>query len=356
MPRPLAAPLLAAALALPAAAPAAPRVVASIEPVHALVAGVMEGVAEPRLLVEGGQSPHTYSLAPSEAAALEEADLVVWVGPVLEAFLERPLASIAREDAVLRLAGLDGLDLLPAREGGAWEAHDHAHGHGGDHGHGGHAEAGHDGHEDGHETHDRAQHDHEGRDHGEHGHDDHAHGDHAMDAARIDPHLWLDPDNARAMVAAVAGRLAAIDPANAGAYRANAGALDARIAEADAALAERLAPVADVPYVVFHDAYQYFERHYGLAAVGSVTIGPERRPGARRLTEIRERIVSLDAACVFREPQFAPDLVETVVEDTGARVGTLDPLGSDVGPVPEAYPRLLRALADDLLACLAAEG
>ncbi|MGF1553791.1 MAG: zinc ABC transporter substrate-binding protein [Paracoccaceae bacterium] len=362
MSRSLSRALMAAALAAPAApAMAAPAVIASIPPVHALVAGVMEGVAEPRLLVEGGQSPHTYSLAPSEAAALEEADLVVWVGPVLESFLERPVASIAREEAVLRLIRLDGLDVLANREGGTWEGHAHEHGHDEAHGDDHAAEDGHDeaeGHGD--EAHGEAGGGH-GDDHAaEGGHDEHSaaeggHDAHAMDERRIDPHVWLDPDNARAIVAALAERLAALDPANAEAYRANAEALDARITETDAAIAERLAPVADVPYIVFHDAYHYFERRYDLAAVGSVTISPDRRPGARRLSEIREKIEDLGAACVFREPQFAPDLVETVVEDTDADVGSLDPLGAGLEPGPDLYPRLMTALADNLVDCLGPE-
>jgi zinc transport system substrate-binding protein len=346
--------LLATVLAASAApALAAPAVIASIPPVHALVAGVMEGVAEPRLLVEGGQSPHTYSLAPSDAEALEEADLVVWVGPALESFLERPVASIVREDAVLPLIRLDGLDLVANREGGAWEGHAHEHGH--NHGHREDHEA-EDGHPEAEARHEAGEHDGDAHGHGE----DHAaeggHGDeHAVDERRTDPHVWLDPDNARVMVEVIAERLAALDPANAEAYRANAEALDMRIAETDAALAERLAPIRDLPYVVFHDAYHYFERRYDLAAVGSVTISPDRRPGARRLSEIRGKVETLDAACVFREPQFAPDLVETVVEDTGADVGSLDPLGAGLAPGADLYPRLLAALADDLLDCLAPE-
>jgi zinc transport system substrate-binding protein len=358
--RPLAVFSLAAGLLIgtsPALADA-PRVVASIKPVHSLVAGVMGGVAAPRLLVEAGQSPHTYALKPSEAAALEQADLVVWVGPSLESFLARPVANIAPDAASFPLMRVGGLELLRTREGGSWDAH--AHDHGGE----AHAKGDESDHDHGH-GHDHA-HDHD-HDHGhghEHGHGhghEHADADHEQAAETIqgipepelDPHIWLDPDNARRMARALADKLAALDPANADTYQANAAAMAARIREADQAVARQVAPVAEVPYVVFHDAYQYFERHYGLSAVGSITLSPERQPSARRLIEIRDKIADLSARCVFREPQFAPDLVRTVVENTPADIGTLDPLGLAHEAGPGAYPKLLRDLGGNLRACLA---
>ena len=373
---------LLAGTAIAAPAQAAPEVVATVKPLHSLVSAVMDGVGEPKLLLEAGQSPHTYSLTPSDAAALERADLVVWVGPALEAFLERPVRNIAREDAAFQLMRLDGLTVLGTREGGAWAEHAHAHS-GDDHGHG-----------ESHEAADKSEHDHDhGHDHAEdHGHgddhdhgDEHAHGDghdhgderdhghdhgdhdradehdHAAGHAHtiqgipedeVDPHIWLDPENARVIVHALADRLAALDPEHAETYRQNAEATRQRIAEADAEVAEQIAPVADAPYVVFHDAYHYFEAHYGTNAVGSITLSPDRKPGAQRLAEIRGKITELDARCVFREPQFAPDLVETVVENTDARIGTLDPLGVDHAAGPDAYPQTLRDLASDLSDCL----
>jgi zinc transport system substrate-binding protein len=383
--------LAGTALASPAqAAPA--EVVATVKPVHSLVSAVMDGVGEPKLLLEAGQSPHTYSLTPSDAGALENADLVVWVGPALEAFLERPVRNIAQDDAAFQLMRLEGLSVLRTREGGTWAGHSHAHG---DHDHGG------GGHGDSHEAADKGEHDHDhGHDHAdahadegehEHGHgDDHAHGDdhdhdhdhgdahahgdghdhehgdahdHGHDHGdahsiqgipedEVDPHIWLDPENARVIVQALAERLAALDPENAETYRQNAEAARQRIAEVDAEVADRIAPVADEPYVVFHDAYHYFEAHYGTNAVGSITLSPDRKPGAQRLAEIRGKITELDARCVFREPQFAPDLVETVVENTEAEIGTLDPLGVDHAAGPDAYPRMLRDLAVDLTDCL----
>jgi zinc transport system substrate-binding protein len=267
--------------------------------------------------------------------------------------------NIAGADASLHLLRLDGLDLLRTRAGGAWAAHAHDHG---DAAHG-HDEHGHDDH--GHDDHGHDEHGHDEHGHDGHGHDDsetHAHADHETGAPvqgipddEVDPHVWLDPDNAQAIVRAVADRLAALDPAHAGTYRDNADAAVRRIAEMDAELAERVAPVADRPFVVFHDAYHYFEDHYGLNAVGSITLSPDRQPGARRLAEIRGKIAELDARCVFREPQFAPDLVDTVVENTAAEIGTLDPLGVAQPAGPDAYFTTMRDLAETLTDCLLPE-
>ncbi len=165
----------------------------------------------------------------------------------------------------------------------------------------------------------------------------------------VDPHLWLDPVNAQAMVAIFAAALAEADPDNAQAYRANATRLAERLDTLDAELGERLAPVRRVPYMVFHDAYAYFETRYGLNQVGAFAANPEIGPGARHLLALRRRIRDAGVACVFIEPQFSPALVEAVTGGTAARVATLDPLG---GGGPEAYFRMMRALADDLVACL----
>ena len=330
---------LALVLAWASPAAAAPEVVASIKPVHSLAAGVMEGVGPVHLTVPGGQSPHTYSLRPSDAKRLGGADLVVWVGPALESFLERPIAEIAPEGAAMRLLGVPGLTLLPVRAGGVWEGHAHdAHGsaHEGEHDHG---------HDQVHEDEHAGGHDH-----------DHAHGNAepgASSASEIDPHVWLDPDNARRLVTAIAERLARIDPDNAARYGENAAAMRARLDAAERDAAERLAPVRGRPFMVFHDAYQYFEAHFGLNAVGSITLSPDRRPGARRLVEIRARIAETGAPCLFREPQFPPDLVETVIEGTQARTAMLDPLGLEQPAGPEAMPGLIRSLAGNLAGCLA---
>ncbi len=364
----------------------APKVVTSIAPVHSLVAGVMEGVGEPDLLVRGGGSPHSYSLRPSEAQALQQADLVFWIGDDMEVFLRKPLEALAGNAEVVELAEAPGIRLLNNREGGAWEGHDH-------HGEEGHDEHAHDdhGHDDhahdehAHDEHAEAKHDHGEHAHDDHGHDDHAHDDHAHDKHGHDDqahddhahddhahdehdhaehaheghahgeknlHIWLDPHNAKRIVEAAVAELSKQDPAHAARYKSNGEAVLAQLDALDAELASTMESVRDLPFIVFHDAYHYFEDRYGLNAAGSITVSPDRAPGAKRLSEIREKVANAGAVCVFSEPQFEPALVDTVVQGTAARTGVLDPLGAEIEPGPDAYETLLRNLANDLQDCL----
>lgn len=302
-----------AAIAAAADAPGAPRIVVTVQPVHALVAGVTGGVAQPKLLLPGGASPHSFALKPSQRRALQEADLVVWVGEALETFFARTLASAAPTQRVLTLLHSPGVVAYPVRRGDAFAADTAA--------------------EDAHEE------------PAQPGTGVHAH-------AALDPHVWLSPSNADAIVGAVTAALIDIDPANASRYRDNATRLQARIAALDAELAQTLAPVRDVPYIVFHDAYQGFERHYGLRAVGAVTVSPQRTPGAAHLRALRARIAQLGVRCVFSEPQFEPRLMQTVVQGTGARSGVLDPLGVDLIPGENAWFEIMQRLAASLRSCL----
>lgn len=328
---------LLAALAAPSvASAAAPRVVVTLKPVHALVAGVMKDVATPDLLLKGATSPHDYTLRPSDARIVDDADVVVWIGPRLESFFERPLHSLAHDARVVTLIEDAGLVLLPVRAGGAWERHTHA-----DHGEAEHA------HEQDHE-HDHegdADHDHDGDHEGREDHDDH-------DQGVMNPHVWLSPENARRIVSAVAAVLSEEDPAHRDAYARNAKRMKTRLDALESELSAALAPVGDVPYIVFHDAYQYLEDAFALNAVGSLTLSPEQRPGARRVMEIREKIMQTGAACVFREPQFEPTIVETIIEGTGARIGVLDPIGAELAEGEDAYFALLHALSTSLVDCL----
>ncbi|MBA4784928.1 MAG: zinc ABC transporter substrate-binding protein ZnuA [Rhizobiales bacterium] len=309
------------------AASAAPDVVVSIKPVHSLVAAVMEGVGEPALIVEGAASPHTFTMKPSNARAVEGADLVFWMGPGMEAFLEKPLQALASDATVVELDDVDGLTKLPFREGGAFDAHDH---------------------------------DDEGHEHEEHAEgDDHAHDetaeareDHHHDHDAFDTHLWLDPTNAKAMASAIETALVDADPDNAATYASNLEALNTRIDALDKEIAETVAPVKDKPFVVFHDAYQYFEAHYGVRVAGSVTVSPEAIPGAERVQEIHEKVKELGAACVFAEPQFEPKLIQVVTEGTNARSGTLDPEGATLTEGPDLYFDLMRSIAASLRDCL----
>ncbi len=287
-----------------------PSVVVSIKPLHSLVAGIMQGVAEPALLIPGSQSPHTFTLAPSDVRLINRADLIVWVGEELEAPLAKAISANSREAQVIGFLDLENVERAGTRKGGAWEAHAHHHG----------------------ELHEEQ-------------HEHHSH-------AREDVHLWLSPLKAGLLWDTVTSSIAGIDPQNAATYRENAAALQERIRRLDAELSTQLAPVKQKPYIVFHDAYQLFEKHYGLNAVGSVVISPERMPGARRIHELRERLKESGARCVFSEPQFEPGLIATLIEGTGARSGVLDPIGADLAPGPDAWFRLMRNLADALVECL----
>ncbi len=316
----------------------APRVVVSIAPLHSLVTAITGGRTDPHLVVPAGQSPHTFSLAPSDARALARADIVFSAGGEPDRFLERSLDSLAGDAVHARLLDMDAVRTLPARSGGIWR-----------HDHGADDAGGHDGqHADGHDD------EHADAHEGEHDHDEADGGEASAEPAEgsIDPHTWLDSRNAIAFVRAAARQLARLDPDHADAYRANADAVMERIEAIDATLTEQLAPVADRPYLVFHDAYQYFERRYGLTPAGSIVVDPGRPPGARRLSELRERIEAQGVQCLFIEPQFEPQIARTIAEGTGARIAELDPLGAGLTPGPDLYPDLLRQLGESLRDCL----
>ncbi|WP_275783161.1 zinc ABC transporter substrate-binding protein ZnuA [Pararhizobium gei] len=298
---------------------AAPQVVVSIKPIHSLVASIMRGVGEPNLIVEGAASPHTYSMKPSNALALQNANIVFWVGHGLEAFLEKPLQSLGSSAKIVELDDAPGLKKLKFREGGAFEVHD-------------------DGNEHKAET---------------AGTDDHAHAEgHDHGEGAFDMHLWLDPTNAKAMAAEIEKTLAAADPDNAGAYKANLAALNARLDTLDRTLAETVAPIKDKPFIVFHDAYQYFEHRYQVKVAGSITVSPETLPGAERLSEIHKKIEELGATCVFAEPQFEPKLVNVVLEGTVAKSGTLDPEAATLAAGPDLYFQLMETIGTSLKTCL----
>ncbi|MBF0127246.1 MAG: zinc ABC transporter substrate-binding protein [Magnetococcales bacterium] len=303
--------LLALGTLLPFPAPAL-EVVASIKPFHALTAAIMGETGTPSLLIRGNGSPHTYALRPSDARLLEGADLIVWGGPALEGFLSRPLDNLPKKALLLPLLATEGLNRLSARQGGAWSG-----------------EAGHDDHAD----------------HADHAEKHHQHGP-------VDPHIWLDPDNAVMLGSSIAASLGRLDPARVATYRRNAETLAGRLKELDRELATLLAPVRERPFIVFHDAYHYFEQHYGLKAAGSLLVDAERPPGARRIQAISKRIQESGAQCLFTEPQFPQRLAATVTENRPLRLGVLDPLGAGLTDGPELYFQLMRNLARALLSCL----
>lgn len=364
----IAAAALGAAIALGAgAATAAPRVAVDIGPAHAVAARVMAGVGAPDLLMRPGASPHGYAMRPSEARALQSAEVVFWIGPALTPWLEDAVETLGADAAQLRLADAPGAVRLPLRFGAAFPAHDH-----GDHeGHaheeradGDLAEGDHEDHA--HDAHDA--HEHDGRadaDHADHAaHEDHvdhadhadhaAHGGHDHAASGFDPHMWLDPMNAAAWADAMADALAAADPANAAAYRANAAEARVEYAVLAQEIAQTLAPVAGRPYLVFHDAYQYFENRFDMPAAGAVSVSEATSPGAARVAEARDVVRTSGAVCVFSEPQFEPALVATVIEGSDAHAGVLDPVGADLAPGAALYPALIRGLAAAMVECLSA--
>lgn len=291
----------------------APDVVVSIKPVHSLVAAIMQGVGEPKLIVEGAASPHTYALKPSNARALEKAKVIFWVGPGMEAFLEKPLSALGSDALVAELDKAPGIAKLKFRQGGAFEADDDGDGAAADH-----------------------------------AHDDGQIDDHGQ----FDTHLWLDPANAKAMAAEITTTLVAADPANALTYEANQQALDDKLDALDAEIASTIAPVKNKPFIVFHDAYQYFEHRYGIHVAGSITVSPETIPGAERISEIHDKVATLGATCVFAEPQFEPRLINVVLEGTSAKSGVLDPEAATLKEGPELYFDLMRGIASSLKTCL----
>jgi zinc transport system substrate-binding protein len=277
-------------------ASAAPAVLATIKPIHSLVAAVMDGQGRPDLLIGGAASPHSYSLKPSDAKKIEQAVVIFEVGPDVETYLAAPLAALGRHGRVVVLEDAPGVRRLPARRGGLW-------------------------------------------------------GDEAG-SGPPDPHSWLDPENAIAMVRAVVLTLSEVDPAHGAAYRANAARETDALAALDRELAGQLAPLHGRPYLVFHDAYRYFEARYGLAPAGAVTVGPERPVGPRRIVELRTAIARDHISCLFLEADFPPKLASTLSEGNALRTGELDEVGARLAPGPALYPALLRGLAYALSQCL----
>lgn len=346
-----------ALLAMSASASAdAPSVVTSIKPLHSIAAAVMEGVGEPVILIDGAASPHGFALKPAQASQLQNADVVFWIGPDLAPSLEKPISSVASSATVVEMMDAAGISHLGIREGANFDAHDHDHG---DHGHDEHAEAGHDHDDHDHEKH--ADHDDHGHDHDkhaetEHGHDDHdheeqAHSGHDHDGER-DAHIWLNPDNGIAIAAQMAATLAKVDPDNAATYQKNAEAFSKQIEALEHDLEHELEGTAGKPFIVFHDAYHHFEHHFDVEASGSITLSPEALTSAERVKEIRHKIEDIGVVCVFQEPQFEAKLVNVVIEGSDARIGTLDPLGTELQNGPDLYPNLLKGLATSLGDCL----
>ena len=284
------------------------KVVTSIKPLHSLVSYVMEGVGTPDIIIDGSSSPHTFQLKPSHASMLQEADIIFWIGEDLEVFLETPIDSIAKNVKRVTLMDSNEIDLLKFREKNVFDDHE-----------------GHD-------------------DHDEHGdeHDGHAHGE-------FDIHFWLDPEIAKTIVTIVARELSEIDVANKSTYEANA---KKAINDLDTLITETRSKInSDATYIVFHDAYQYFEKRFGIEVIGALTVNPEALPGAKQLAEIREVIEHEKVNCLFSEPQFNPSIAKTIAQDTGVKASVLDPLGAELNPGKDLYFDLIGDMASSFESC-----
>ncbi|MGL4251204.1 MAG: zinc ABC transporter substrate-binding protein ZnuA [Aeromonas sp.] len=286
------------------------EVLTTVKPLGFIAAAITEGVSEPRVLLPTGASPHDFSLRPSDIRSINSAGLVVWVGPELEAFMAKLLVTHPHK---LTLTQVEGMPLFYYAT------------------------------QDSHASHDRDEHD-----HAAHQHDDHGDGHHHEG---VDPHIWLGPTQAKVIAKLIATELGKLDPANQARYAANFAAFDAKVDAKDKVIAEQMKAVSQKGYFVFHEAYGYWERHYGMSSKGHFTVSPERRPGAKTLVEIRNALQEKKASCIYAEPQFSPAVIESVARNTGANVLLLDELGEQVPLGPDGYLQFMQQLADAFAQC-----
>ena len=302
------------------------KVVASIKPIHSLASYLMDGVGKPDLIVDGYASPHGFAMKPSHAKMLQNADLIFWVGEDLESFLEKPLNSIAKKAEKIELIEIKGLNKLEFRERNIFEEHD-------DHGH------------DKHKEHAHKKDKHKEHAHKEDKHDDHqghAHGEH-------DPHIWLDPMNAKVILNEMVEHLIENDAKNASKYKSNLKKALKDIDKLNKDVKKELSK--STASIVFHDAYQYFEKRYGVNILGAFTVNTDVMPGAEQLAEIREIIEHDKVTCVFSEPQFNPDIIKAVAKDMNIKTGVVDPLGATLDPSKDLYFKLIRNMSASFKGC-----
>jgi len=281
------------------------KVVTTIKPLHSLIMNVMEGVGKPALIIEGSTSPHNFTLKPSHAKLLEEADIVFWIGEGIEIFMEKPLESIVKDAQVISFMKMDNINKLKFREENIFESHD-------DH------------------------------NHDEDGHEGDAHGE-------FDAHIWLDPSNAKVMVLEIAQELSALDPANEKKYNANADKTILGIDNLINNINESINKKAR--FIVFHDAYQYFEKRFGITSAGALTLNTDALPGAKQISEIQNTINEKGINCIFSEPQFNPKIIETIAKDNDIKSGVFDPLGANINSGKSLYFSLIDNLSKNLKGC-----
>ncbi|AKO44839.1 zinc ABC transporter substrate-binding protein ZnuA [[Haemophilus] ducreyi] len=277
-------------------------VLTSIKPLGFIANAITDGVTETKVLLPVTASPHDYSLKPSDIEKLKSAQLVVWVGDSLEAFLEKSIDKLPKEK-VLRLEDVPGIKMIVDATKKK-DHHDHDHGH--IHGH----------------HHDK------------------------------DWHIWFSPEASQLAAEQIAERLTAQLPEKKAKIAENLAAFKANLADKSNEIIQQLQAVKDKGYYTFHDAYGYFERAYGLTSLGSFTINPTIAPGAKTLNAIKENIAAHKAQCLFAEPQFTPKVIDSLSKSTAVKVGQLDPLGAKVKLSKTAYPQFLQAIADEFSQCL----
>ena len=328
------------------------KVVTTIQPLHSLISNVMGNKGKLDLILEGTASPHSFTLKPSHAKMLENANVIFWIDKDLESFLEKPLKSIPKKAKVVHLIDISGLEIHKFREKNIYGGHD-------DHDKHGHKEDKHDDHdkhghkEDKHDDHDKHGHKEDKHDdHDKHGHKEDKHDDHDKHGhahGEFDVHIWLDPNNAKVIVKEVVNQLATLDSKNSDFYKKNAkktlNKLDNLINKIDKSINKKAS------FVTFHDAYQYFEKRFGIEALGALTINTDIQPGAKQIEEIQHLVEDKNIKCIFSEPQFNPKLINMIAKSSGAKTGILDPLGSSYKHGNDLYFNLINDLYENLNKC-----
>ena len=293
------------------------KVVTSIKPIHSLASYIMDGVGSPDVIVDGYSSPHSFQLKPSHAKMLENADIIFWIGEGLENFLEKPLDTISKKAKKIEFLEVKGIKKLKFRDKNIFDEHDH----------------------DEHK-HEEDEHKHEEDEHD--GHDDHGHGEY-------DPHIWLDPENAKLMVKVITKELSELDSKNASIYEKNS---KKALSDLDKLIKKvKKDTNKDLRFVAFHDAYHYYEDRFGINLLGALTVNPDVLPGAEQLTEIREVIEHEKVNCIFSEPQFNPDIIKSIAKDTGIKTGVLDPLGANLDKGKNLYFDLIKNISTSFKGC-----
>ena len=307
------------------------KVVTTIKPLHSLISRIMETRGEPQLIIEGTNNPHTFVFKPSHAKMIEEADIVFWIGEDLEAFMEKPLNSLAKDTKKIGFMDSESIEKIEFREKNIFDDHD------------GHEEE-HEGHEDEHEGHEDDDHGHKDDDHDDDHKDAHAHAH-----GEFDPHIWLDPENAKEMVKIIRDELIKIDPEGQRQYSVNTAGATLELDNLINSIEKELSK--DISYIVFHDAYQYFENRFGVIPAGALTLNPDVLPGAKQIADIQDVINDKGIKCIFSEPQYNPKIIETLGNDMNVSTGVMDPLGAFIDAGPTMYVELINGIANSIKEC-----